>query len=118
AVKTGAIADNNEPLLLGISDEAARPYDGVMDEFVIYPRALTADEVKADYNVLAESNLQEVIATSENSVYTVVDAFSGMRIRTAAGSAAATITNGLTHGVYVLVIETPGAEMETYKFVK
>ena len=118
AVKTGAINDNNEPMLIGISDETARPYDGLMDELVIHPRALSADEVLASYTSLAQSNIQEVIATSENAVYTVVDAFSGITVRRAKGADASSITNGLAHGVYVLVIETPGAEMETYKFVK
>ena len=91
-IKTGAIADNNEPLLLGCSDETARPYEGLLDEVIIHPTALSAD--------------------------TVVDAFSGITLRKATGHDAQSITNGIQPGVYVLVIETPGAEMETYKFVK
>lgn len=114
--KTGAIADNNETLLIGISDEVARPYDGVIDEFVIHPMAMSADDVRAAYNALAESSIKEIIATSPNALYTVVDAMSGRLVRQARGADAATITSGLATGVYVIVIEAEG-KREVYKFV-
>lgn len=117
-VKTGAIADNNEPLLIGCSDETARPYEGLLDEVIIHPTALTADEVMQSYKTLAESSVEEIIATQADATYTVVDAFTGIVMRKAAGHDARSITNGIQPGVYVLVVEAPGAEMETYKFVK
>ena len=70
------------------------------------------------YKALAESSICEIIATQADATYTVVDAFSGITLRKATGHDAQSITNGIQPGVYVLVIETPGAEMETYKFVK
>ncbi len=116
-VKTGALLDNMEPLRLGISDEAARPYDGMMDEFVIHPKAMTAEEVKDAYLSLAGSGIDEILATEADAVYTVVDAFSGMIMRRAEGHSAASVTAGLVPGIYVLVVESPRG-METYKFVK
>ncbi|MCM1521093.1 MAG: LamG domain-containing protein [Muribaculaceae bacterium] len=116
-VSTGAIADNNEPLLIGCSDETARPYEGMIDELIIHPKALTADEIKQSYTNLS-SSITEVIATRDDATYTIVDAMSGIMVRRAKGGDASTITNGISAGIYVLVIEIPGEKMETYKFIK
>ncbi|MCM1293829.1 MAG: LamG domain-containing protein, partial [Bacteroides sp.] len=116
-VTTGAIADNNEPLLIGCRDETARPYEGLMDELTIHPKALSADEIMQSYKNLS-SSIQEIMATQADATYTVVDAMSGIMVRRAKGEAAANITKGIAPGVYVLVVEAPGAKMETYKFVK
>ena len=118
AVATGALADNNEPLRIGISDEVARPYEGAIDELIIHPRALTAEEVKDSFDALnPSSGIVEVIATAADATYYVVDAMTGRTLSTRKGHDARTITAGLETGVYVLVIETPQGT-ETYKFVK
>lgn len=117
ADKTGALADNNEPLLLGISDEAARPYDGLLDEFVIHPSALTPEEVLASYNSLAQSGIDDIMTGSTEARWMVVDAMSGRLIRSSVGLDSASLTDNVAPGVYIIV-KTLGNSREVYKFVK
>ncbi len=116
-VKTGAIADNNEPLLIGISDETSRPYDGLMDELIIHPSALSADEVMASYKSVAQSGIEDIITGPENIRWMVVDAMSGRLVRSSIGYDAASVTDNIAPGVYILV-KTNGNQREVYKFIK
>ena len=118
-VKTGALNFSaTELMFIGGDDEAGnRTFAGVMDELMIYPRALSTDEIEEQYNYLRLSAIQEILAGSETARYTVVDAFSGRIIRTAVGVDRADIVDNLQQGIYVLVVEE-GDSMQTYKFVK
>lgn len=118
--KTGAIADNNEPLLLGISDETSRPYDGAIDEFILSPGAMSAEDVKAAYQALAGAGINDIIAESNaDTRCTVVDAMSGVIIARATGADAVERMMGspLAKGVYLLVVEN-GGKHEVYKYVR
>ena len=67
--------------------------------------------------MLRLSEIEDIMAESENARYTVVDAFSGHILRTAVGSDRTDIVDSLQQGIYILVIED-GKELRTYKFVK
>ena len=113
-VATSAIADNNEPFRLGISDETARTYDGDLDEVTISPVAMTAEDVLNAYNEVA--GIDNIVADSAISRLTLVDAFTGRIIRTLTGDNYASLIDGVTPGVYVVVVERTGS-FETYKYV-
>lgn len=115
-VKTGALADNNEPLLIGISDETARPYEGLIDELVIRPVVMTPDEVLASYLALAESGIENVV-NDANALYTVVDIYTGAIIRQAYGVNRIDIMDNVAPGAYALVIDKNG-KREVFKFIR
>lgn len=123
SVGTGAINfDPRELIFIGGDDEPTagrenRTYDGLLDELTVYPYVLSAEDVKANYDKLAPSSVEEIIAVSGNAEFTVVDAFSGRVVKTAKGEAGKGITEGLEKGVYVLVIDN-GSAKETHKFIK
>ncbi|MDE6393918.1 MAG: T9SS type A sorting domain-containing protein, partial [Duncaniella sp.] len=119
AVKTGAINFSpTELIFIGGDDESGnRTFAGVIDELIMYPKALAAEEVEEQYNYLRLSAIQEILAGSTTARYTVVDAFSGRIVRTAVGADRTDIVDNLQQGIYVLVVED-GATMQTYKFVK
>ncbi len=94
-----------------------RTFKGDIDELTIYPKALSPEEVVEQYNMLRLSEIEDIMAESENARYTVVDAFSGRILRTAVGSDRTDIVDSLQQGIYILVIED-GKELRTYKFIK
>ncbi|MDE6696113.1 MAG: T9SS type A sorting domain-containing protein [Muribaculaceae bacterium] len=122
-VGTGALNfDPRELMYIGGDDELTagrehRTFNGTIDEFTIYPFALAKEDVKANYDKFAPSAVEEIIAISGDSEFTVVDAFSGRIVKTAKGQAGKGITDGLEKGVYILVIDNKGSK-ETHKFIK
>ena len=122
-VGTGAINfDPREYMFIGGDDEPTsgrenRTFNGSIDEFTIYPYVLSADDVKANYEKLAPSAVEEIIAVNENSEFSVIDAFTGTIVKTAKGLSGKGITDGLEKGIYVLVIDN-GSSKEIYKFIK
>lgn len=125
-VKTGALKQSeNELMYIGGDDEtsvstgqdAHRTFAGTIDELVITPRALTAAEVAADYDMLKLSSIEDVEFNNANATYTVVDAMTGIIVRTAIGVDREDIMDGLGKGVYILVVED-GNSSKNYKFVK
>lgn len=122
-VKTNGINfSDSELIFIGGDDEPTagneyRTFGGAIDEFVIYPKALSAEEVEEHYNLLRLSEIEDIIANGGYARYTVVNAFSGMIIRTAIGSDREDILDSLERGVYILVVED-GKSMQSFKFVK
>ena len=107
-----------ELFFIGGDDESGnRTFAGAIDEFTILPKALSADEVEEHYNLLRLSEIKDIIASSANARYTVVDAFSGRIIRTAVGADRTDIIDNLQQGVYILVVENSNG-VENYKFIK
>ncbi len=118
AVNTGAIADNNEPLRLGISDEINRPYEGLLDEFIITPVAMSADDIMATYNALAESGIG-IAAIDSDAILAcmVVDAFSGVVVCEGNGDCVAELMERVAPGVYLVAVKS-AAGTEVYKYIK
>lgn len=117
-VATGAInCSASELLYIGADDEAGRNLAGAIDEFVIYPKALSADEIAEHYQLYRLSEIEDIIAGGANARYTVVDAMSGMVVRTAVGADRIDIVDGLAQGIYILVVEN-GEKVENFKFIK
>lgn len=120
---TGAITfDPRELMWIGGDDELTagrehRTFNGAIDELTIYPFVLSKEEVKANYDRLAPSAVEEIIAASGDAKYTVVEAFSGRVVKEAEGDSAKGITDSLEKGVYVLVIDN-GSSKQTHKFIK
>lgn len=119
AVKTNGInLSATELFFIGGDDESGnRTFDGDMDELTIYPKALSAEQVEEHYNLLRLSDIEEIVAGSANARYTVVDAMSGIIVRTAVGTDRTDIVDGLSRGVYILVVED-GKTERCFKFVK
>lgn len=114
ADNTGAIADNDEPLILGnVGVNFNNFFTGALDDFSIYEGAMTASAVRDAYEH-PESAITEISASAPAS-YMVVNAMSG-RIITR-GTDAAAVTADLAPGVYILVEQTASGT-EAYKFVK
>ncbi|MDE6380753.1 MAG: T9SS type A sorting domain-containing protein [Muribaculaceae bacterium] len=120
---TGALSFNPTELMwIGGDDELTsgrehRTFNGSIDELTIYPFVLSKEEVLANYEKLAPSAVEEIIAVRGNADFTVVDAFTGRIVKYAKGEAGKGITNGLEKGIYVLVIDN-GSYKETHKFIK
>ena len=58
--KTGALSDSDNPLFIGyttVSEEQAA-FNGIIDEVKIFNRALTAKEVRLEYNTMFNSEVQ------------------------------------------------------------
>ncbi|MCH5346732.1 MAG: putative Ig domain-containing protein, partial [Muribaculaceae bacterium] len=115
-VKTLGINDNNEPLLIGISDETARPYEGLIDELTIRPVVMTPEEILAAYQAV-QSGVEAIDTDNANTLYTVVDIYSGAIVRQAYGNGGHEIMNQVAPGVYVLVVDK-GANRDVYKFIR
>ncbi len=122
-VGTGAINySDTELMFIGGDDEPTvnrenRTFDGYIDEFTIYPFAMSAEDVEERFGKYEPNAVEELIAVSGNASFTVVDAFSGRIVKSAKGGNAIGITAGLEKGVYVFVIEQNG-EKKTQKFIK
>ena len=106
-----------ELLYIGADDEANRNLSGAIDEFIIYPKAPSAEEVAEHYQLYRLSEIEDIIIGSANARYTVVNAMNGMIMRTAVGADREDILDGLAQGIYILVVED-GKSIESYKFVK
>lgn len=112
----------SELMFIGGDDEPTagkenRTFAGTIDELLIYPKALTAEEVTEHYMLLRLSEIDDIVAESPNASYTVVDAFSGRIIRSAIGVDRTDIIDNLQKGVYILIVEN-GTTRNCYKFVK
>lgn len=125
-VTTGALTQSaTEFMYIGGDDETSvstgqdvhRTFAGAIDELTITPKALTAAEIEADYDMLKLSGIEDVTFNNANATYTVVDAMSGIIIRTAIGVDREDIVDGLDKGIYILVVED-GDKAKNYKFVK
>ncbi|MDE7096644.1 MAG: T9SS type A sorting domain-containing protein [Muribaculaceae bacterium] len=122
-IGTGAISFNPGDLMyIGGNDELTegnehRTYNGLIDEFTIYPYAMSNEDIKANYERLDPSGVEEIIASNGVADFMVVDAFTGRIVKTASGEAGKGITSGLEKGIYVLVIDN-GSSKETHKFIK
>lgn len=120
---TGALNfDPRELMWIGGDDEPTagrenRTFNGSIDELTIYPFVLSKDEVKANFDRLDPSYVEEIIAVSGDAEFTVIDAFSGRIVKIAKGDAGKGITDGLEKGIYILVIDN-GHSKETHKFIK
>ncbi|MCM1491036.1 MAG: T9SS type A sorting domain-containing protein [Muribaculum sp.] len=123
SVGTGAINfSDTELMYIGGDDEPTqgrenRTFDGCIDEFSIYPFAMSAEDVAENFAKYEPNAVEELIAVSGNANFTIVDALSGRIVKSAKGEAGKGITSGLENGVYVLVIEQNG-EKTTQKFIK
>lgn len=116
-VGTGAISDNDEPLVIGCSDEVSRPFEGLLDEFYIRPYAMSADEVKSAYEAGGNSAVKNVVASDVVTRCWLVDAFSGIVVAQGAGDCSAALAEGASKGIYLMVIEK-GRKSEVYKFIR
>ena len=122
-VGTGAINFSaTELMFIGGDDEPTsgrenRTFNGSIDEFTIYPFAMSAEDVVANYSKYDPNYVEELIVLSGDASFTIVDAFSGRIVKTARGEDGIGITSVLENGVYVLVIEQNG-EKKTQKFIK
>lgn len=123
SVGTGAISfDPRELMFIGGDDEPTagrenRTFNGMIDEFTIYPHVLSKEEVKANYDSMDINAVEEVIAISGDATFTIVEAFTGRVVASAKGDAGKGITNSLENGVYILVVDN-GTSKETRKFIK
>ncbi|MBI1347707.1 hypothetical protein GC163_15640 [bacterium] len=52
---------NNLPVTLGRSEAGGEYYQGVIDEFLLFPKALTPEEVKQLFHEVAGSNVEQLI---------------------------------------------------------
>lgn len=122
-VGTGAINfDSRELMFIGGDDEPTsgrenRTFNGSIDEFTVYPHVLSAEDVLDNFKKYDPSFVEEIIASSENATFTVIDALSGRVVRIAEGEKGIGITSGLERGIYILVIDKDGNK-ETKKFIK
>lgn len=122
-VGTGALRFNaGELFFIGGDDEPTsgrenRTYNGFMDELTVYPFALSAEDVKANFDALTSSSVEEIGSTSENALYSVIEAFSGRIMKSASGEEGKNITHDLEKGIYILLIEC-GSSKEIHKFIK
>lgn len=122
-VGTGAINfDPKELFFIGGDDEPTagkehRTFNGSIDELAIYPRALSPEEIGINYMMLRPSEISDIIANGGYAQYTVVDAFSGIILKTAVGEGAESVIEGLDKGVYIIVVEE-GTSQKAYKFRK
>lgn len=120
---TGAVSFNDSELMfIGGDDEPTsgrenRTFNGSIDEFIIYPFALSAEDVAENFAKYDPNAVEELIALSGNATFTIVDAFTGRIVKAAKGEAGKGITSGLENGVYILVIEQNG-EKRSQKFIK
>lgn len=117
SVATGGINDNNEPLLIAISDEVNRTYAGDLDEFIIHPNALSAEDILASYQALANSGIESVVNNETVTGCMLVDAMTGRIVMSGEGDSLSRLTEEVETGVYIAVIKK-GNTFETYKFVK
>ena len=113
----GINCSDSEFLYIGGDDEANRCVEGNFDEFIIYPTALSADEINEHYNLYRLAEIEEIVENAGPSRFTVVNAFSGIIMCSAVGQDRKDIIDSLDPGVYILVIET-GNKIDTYKFIK
>lgn len=122
-VGTGALNfSDSELMFIGGDDEPTknrenRTFDGSIDEFTIYPFALSAEDVAENFAKYDPSAVEQLITISGNAKFTVVDAFSGRIVKSANGEDGKGITSDLENGIYVLIIEHDG-EKSTHKFIK
>ena len=120
---TGAINfDPKELMWIGGDDEPTagrenRTFNGAIDELTVYPFALSKEEVKSAFERLDPSAVEEIIAVSGNADFIIVDAMSGLTVKTAKGEAGKGLTNGLEKGIYILVVDN-GTDRESHKFIK
>jgi hypothetical protein len=56
---------NDLPLTLGRSEAAGEYFSGVIDEFLLFPRALSADEAKRLFHEVAGPNVEELIKSDQ-----------------------------------------------------
>ncbi|MDE7420613.1 MAG: T9SS type A sorting domain-containing protein [Muribaculaceae bacterium] len=122
-VGTGALNfDPREFMFIGGDDEPTagrenRTFNGAIDELTIYPFVLSAEDIKANYERISSSAVEEIIAVNGNAHFSIIDALSGRVVKTAKGVAGKGLTTDLEKGIYVLVIEN-GTTKETHKFIK
>ena len=118
-VSTKAINySDSEFLYIGGDDESGRGLQGVIDEFIIYPEALSPEVINEHYQLYRLAEIEEIIVNgSGNSRFTVVNAMSGIIVCSAVGEDRSDIIDSLHPGVYILVVEN-GSKIENYKFIK
>lgn len=117
-ITTGGInCSDTELLYIGADDEKDRNLTGRVDEFVMYPKALSADEIADHYQLYRLSEIEDIVAADGLSRFTVVNAISGMIVRSAIGVDRTDLLDNLTQGVYILVVEN-GNKVENFKFIK
>lgn len=108
---------DSEFLYIGGDDEAGRTLEGKFDEFIIYPSALTADQINEHYNLYRLDEVEQIIENSRSARFTVVNAFSGLVVYSAVGEDRKDIIDNIPSGIYILVVED-GKKVENYKFIK
>ena len=119
AVTTNAInCSDSEFLYIGGDDESGRALKGIIDEFVIYPTALSPEQINEHYQLYRLSDIEEIMLNgSGTSRFTVVNAMSGIVMGSAIGENRHDIIDSLDPGIYILVIQN-GEKVENYKFIK
>ncbi|MDE6653874.1 MAG: Por secretion system protein [Muribaculaceae bacterium] len=113
---TGAINCAKEALVIGnVNVNFDNGLKGDIDELRIYRGALSSAQIKEQYESV--SGIYDIMSDADGETrLTVVNATTGMIVRTSAGNSLSTITDGLAPDIYILVKEN-GNESETYKFV-
>lgn len=113
---TGAINCSKEALVIGnVNVNFDNTLIGDIDELRIYRGALSSAQIKERYESMA--GIHDITADIDGAArLTVVNAMTGMIVRTADGMALGEITDGLAPDIYILVIEN-GRESSSYKFL-
>lgn len=111
---TGAIADNNEPLVIGnVAVDLNNFYKGAIDELSIYSGAMPADQIALNYAASSVGNIS--IDSLDGPVRLTVVTTSGRVVAQGYGTLSS-MTRNLPAGVYVLLRECNGYR-ETSKIV-
>ena len=114
----GINCSDSEFLYIGGDDESGRALKGAIDEFIIYPSVLSAEEINEHYQLYRLAEIQEIMDDyAGTSRFTVVNAMSGIIVCSAVGENRTDIIDSLNPGIYILVIEN-GSKVENFKFIK
>lgn len=115
---SGSVSDNNEMLIIGnVNKDFDNYYKGLLDEFTIYKGAMTSSRIRENYETVRASGIYDIVTEKPTITrVAVVDATTGIVVATGVGEPE-NLTNNLTPGVYILLIER-GKMRETRKFVK
>lgn len=122
-VGTGALRFNpGELFFIGGDDEPTagrenRKFNGTLDELTIYPFALAKEDVAANYEAMIADAVEELSVYGSDTRLSVIDALTGILIKTASGEEGKFITEGLEKGLYVLLTDD-GVTKKTRKFLK
>ena len=118
---SGTRSDNSESVYIGSRQGSQRYINGTIDEVKIYNRALSAEEIKADYELASTANENIIVGITSLSaapgdtatvpiiVYNVTDLGAGT-LRVTYDSSVCNVTNVTTGNLATVIknIKTPG----------